>query len=404
MKQFFYGVKDHDGVRRSGIIEADNTGQALATLRGRFPLVLRLDPVGGDSWSWRTLFSRHRVTQDEVVAVTQQLASILEAGLSFGAALDILLLDRVHRRPVREVLVDIAASINEGNSFSQSLRGHPTVFSEMYVGLVEAGENSAQLPEVLERLAEFMEKSLRLRMDILSATIYPLLVLIVGFLVATTTLLYGAPMIRQMYRAAGAELPWMSRIFIEGGSWLAGLKGWLLLAAVGLAVAGYRLWQSPTARERIEQWALAFGPFRELVLETAVARCCRTLATLYGSGVPVLNALRMTARGAGNPALGRLFHRVADEVASGRPLSEPLLASSLFPPMAAGMITAGEASGTLPSMLEKVADYYERRVDFALKSVAKLIEPFLILGVGGLIGSVVVALGLPFMNLVAVLN
>lgn len=404
MKQFFYGVKDHDGVRRSGIIEAEHSGQALATLRGRFPLVLRLDPVGGDTWSWRTLMSRHRVTQDEVVALTQQLASILEAGLSFGAALDILLLDRVHRRPVREVLVDIAASINEGNSFSQSLRRHPTVFSEMYVGLVEAGENSAQLPEVLERLATFMDKSLRLRMDIISATIYPVLVLVFGFMVAMATLLYGAPMIRQMYRSAGVELPWMSRLFIEGGNWLAGCKGWLLLLLVGLAVAACRLWKSPTAREKLEQSVLAIGPLRELILETAVARCCRTLATLYGSGVPVLNALRMTARGAGNPGLARLFHRVADEVAAGRPLSEPLLASSLFPPMAAGMITAGEASGTLPAMLEKVADYYERRVDFTLKSVAKLIEPFLILGVGALIGSVVVALGLPFMNLVAVLN
>ncbi|MGE0496016.1 MAG: type II secretion system F family protein [Vulcanimicrobiota bacterium] len=404
MNQFFYGVKDHDGVRRSGIIEAENTGEALATLRGRFPLVLRLDPVGGDAWSWRTLMARHRVTQDEVVALTQQLSSILEAGLSFGAALDILLLDRVHRRPVREMLVDIAASINEGNAFSQSLRRHPAVFSEMYVGLVEAGENSARLPEVLERLANFMDKSLRLRMDILSATIYPALVLVFGFMVAMATLLYGAPMIRQMYRSAGVELPWMSRIFIEGGNWLAGFKGWLVLLLIGLGLAAYRFWKSPTAREKLEQSVLALGPLRELMLESAVARCCRTLATLYGSGVPVLNALRMTARGAGNSGLSRLFHKVADEVAAGRPLSEPLLASSLFPPMAAGMITAGEASGTLPAMLEKVADYYERRVDFTLKSVAKLIEPFLILGVGALIGSVVVALGLPFMNLVAVLN
>ncbi|MBI3926689.1 MAG: type II secretion system F family protein [Armatimonadetes bacterium] len=405
MGEFFYGVRDADGARRSGTITADDRSQALARLRERFPLVLRLDDVGQDPRGLRRWLLRNRVAADDLLAFTHQLAAMLDSGLSFTAAMDILLLDRVHRRPVRKVLVEIAAAVSEGRSFTDALREHPYVFPELYVRLVEAGERSASLPTTLRRLAAYLERMAQLRMEFIGALVYPALVLAFGTVVCALLIMYGAPLVREMYAAAGARIPFASRLFIE----VALIVGQLGLGLVPLAAVLAWFWPRllagrPELRRTVDGLLLTVGPFKDLFLEAGVARCSRTMATLYSSGVPILDCLEMTGRAAGNQLLEDVFVRARNEVAGGSPISESLLGSSLFPPVAAGMIAAGEAAGNLGDMLEHLANYYDTRLDFSLRVLSKLLEPFLVVTVGVLIGTVVVALGLPFMNLVTVLN
>ncbi|MBS2040046.1 type II secretion system F family protein [bacterium] len=404
MTQYFCGVRDRQGARQSGVINASSAAEAMARLRERFPLVLRLDEVSGRGNFFSRLRLRRRVSSEDLLAFTHQLSSMLSAGLSFGAAMEILLLDRVHCAPMRQVIVDLAAQVSEGRSFSQSLRNHPQVFSEMYLSLVEAGESSANLPETLERLASYQEKAMRFKLELLSALVYPALVLIFGVLVAMAILAYGAPVLEQMYSAAGLRLPALSQFFVWLGLLLKKTSPGLMLGlALGCLLA--RRWMPGGSLTRLARNLLSrVGPVKSLLLEAAVARSCQTMATLYSGGVPVLKALELSAQAADHPELRQTFLRVRKEVASGSNLSAPLLASSVFPAMASGMITAGEAAGSLPAMLEHLAKFYETRLDFALRSFSRLVEPCLILLVGFLIGSIVLALGLPFMNLVAVLH
>lgn len=404
MTQYFYGVRDRQGARQSGVISASSANEAMARLRERFPLVLRLDEVGGRRGLLTRIWTRQRVSSDDLLAFTHQLSSMLAAGLSFGASMEILLLDRVHSAPMRRVIVDLAAQVSEGRSFSQSLRNHPGVFSEMYISLVEAGESSANLPETLERLAAYLEKTMRFKLEMLSALVYPTVVLVFGVIVAAGILAYGSPVLDQMYTSAGLRLPAISQFFVTLGVILKKASP-ALLCGIVLSCLLLRRWIPNGSSGRLARNLLSrVGPVKSLLLEAAVARSCQTLATLYSGGVPVLKALELSAQAADHPDLTRTFLRVRKEVAAGSNLSAPLLASQVFPAMASGMITAGEAAGSLPTMLEHLSKFYETRLDFALRAFSRLVEPCLILFVGFLIGSIVLALGLPFMNLVAVLH
>lgn len=404
MTQYFYGVRDRQGARQSGVINASSAAEAMSRLRERFPLVLRLDEVGVKRNFVSRLWPRQRVSSDDLLALTHQLSSMLAAGLSFGAAMEILLLDRVHSRPMRKVIVDLAAQVSEGRSFSQALRNHPTAFSEMYISLVEAGESSANLPETLARLAGYLEKNMRFKMEMLSALLYPAVVLTVGVMVAMGILAYGSPVLEQMYSAAGLRLPLISQLFVSLGIAMKKASPALLLACLMGPLLMQRCLPTGTISRLVRKILVRVGPLRSLLLEAAVARSCQTLATLYGSGVPVLRALELTSSACDHPDLRATFLQVRKEVAAGSNLSAPLLSSTVFPAMASGMITAGEAAGSLPQMLEHLANYYETRLDFAFRSFSRLVEPCLILTVGLLIGAIVLALGLPFMNLVAVLR
>jgi type IV pilus assembly protein PilC len=255
----------------------------------------------------------------------------------------------------------------------------------------------------LQRLAGYLEKTARFKLELFSALVYPVLVLLFGSLIATATLVYGSPILSQMYTAAGIQLPLLTRALIASGSLIRTWGPPLVIGVMALMLVAPRATRS-LVLNLCERATLGVRPLHQLLMEAAVARSCRTLATLYVGGVPVLRALEMTSQSASNKTLRDIFHNVRNQVASGSNLSTPLLASPLFPPMAAGIILAGETSGSLPRMLEHLADYYETRLDFALKAFTKLVEPTLVVGAGFIIGLIALGLGLPFLNLVAVLN
>ena len=403
MAKFLYSVRDHSGELLTGTLEARNRHEALRWLAERHSLVVRLEVVreGRGMWQWLT---RQSVSNQELLAFTHQLAAMLQAGLSFLGAMEILLRDRVHRPAMRQVLVKVAASVHEGKSLAQALSEHPRVFSPLYVAMVEAGEASASLPAALRRLASYTERVARMQMEIAGALSYPFVVLVVGMVLAMALVMYAVPMLEEMYRAVGAPLPWLSQMILTSIRFLAGSG---LLVALGVFLAGLGVARSSKKMEWVgalfDKILVNVGPTKEIVQEALMARCSRTLATLYSSAVPLLHSLEMTAAAAGNREYKKLFLRVRDSMGAGLTLSDALLAEPLVPSMAAGMVAAGEASGSLSDLLDSTAAYYETRVEVALQAFTRLIEPVLILGVGGVIGTLVLALGLPFLNLVSAL-
>ena len=350
------------------------------------------------SW-WR----REKVRSQELLAFTHQLASMLGSGLSFAAAVEILLLPGVHRPATRSMVADVAERVKDGEPLSSALATRPDVFDDLYVSLVEAGEVSAKLPEVLTRLADFQEKRDKLQQKVIGALLYPLFVLLFGIAVGTGMIVYGTPLLEEMYHSAGAELPWFTSLDITCGSYLGQFvlfTGALLLLSVPLVRIA---WTKPAVKKTVDQFLLTWGVTSELFQQATTARCAHTLSVLYKNGVPILKALELTGRSSGNLIYRDLFSQAATDVRDGAKLSLPLMCSPYFPPMAAGMLAAGEESGDLSSMLDHVADYFENRVDFVLQALLKFLEPILIIAVGGFIGLVVIALGVPFMNLMSVM-
>ena len=397
MAQFLYSVRDHDGELHTGTLEARERPQALAWLAERYPLVVRLEIIRHKRSFWHFL-TRQSVNSQDLLAFTHQLGAMLQAGLSFLAAMDILLRDRVHRPPMRQVLVRVAAAVHEGKSLSQALGEHPRVFSPLYLAMVEAGEASANLPCVLRRLVN------RMQMEIAGALTYPAVVLTVGAFLSMAMVVYGAPIVEDMYKAAGARLPWLSQMVLDSLRFLAGSG--LILCALGTATGLALLRNSRRARWTrawIDKLLVNVGPTQTMVQEAMVARCARTLSTLYSSAVPLLRSLEMTAAVSGNREYEKLFLRVRDSMAAGLNLSDALMAEPLMPSMAAGMVAAGEASGSLSELLDSTAGYYETRVEIGLQTLTRLLEPIMVVAVGGLVGLLIIALGLPFLNLVSTL-
>ena len=344
-----------------------------------------------------------KVSSQDLLAFTHQLASILGSGLSFAAAMEILLLPGVHRPGTRAMVEDVAERVKDGEPLSSALAARKDVFDELYLSLVEAGELSAKLPEVLTRLADFQERRDRLQQKVIGSLLYPFFVLLFGIAVGTGMIVYGAPLVEEMYRTAGAELPWLSRLVISWGQSLGQLV--ILLGALSvLALPLLRIaWQRPHIRRVVDHFFLTWNVTEELVQQSTTARCARTLSVLYKNGVPILKALELTGRSSGNLIYQELFEQTALAVRDGAKVSVPLLCSGYFPSMAAGMLAAGEESGNLSEMLDHIAAHYESRVDFVLQAMLKFLEPLLIIAVGTFIGLVVVALGIPFMNLMSVL-
>lgn len=353
---------------------------------------------------WSKWGRRGKVTHQDLLALTHQMAATLGSGLSFGASMEILLLPGVHKAATREVVEQLSEKVSDGCPLSVALASRPDVFDDLFVGLVEAGEASAQLPEVLTRLAEFQENRENLKHQIVGSLLYPVFVLVFGVLMAAGLLAYGAPIVEEMYHSAGVELPWFSSIVIAFGRWLSSLS-WLLIATGLAAVPILKyLWTKESVRFRAHEFLLNWNVTSHLAQQATTARCARTLSVLYGNGVEILKALNLTGKTSGNLVYRELFGRTSEAVRDGAKLSLPLMCSPYFPSMAAGMIAAGEEAGNLPEMLDHIADFYESQVRFAINALTKFLEPVLIIMVGGLIGTIVVALGIPFMNLVSVMS
>jgi len=376
-------------------MEAPDRESAAATLVGQNLIVTRLSPVKPTSvGSWR-----RDLTLEQQLSFTQSVAAMLDAGMTLGRALTVLAVD-AEGTALKRILVRLEARLNEGQTFSSALQEFPRSFSRLYVAMIEAGEASGKLPEIMSRLGRYIEESAELQGKVRAALMYPALVLVFAAFLVLGLLVFAVPRLNDVYQGLGAPLPLATQLFIDVGNWMC--RWWPVWVPVSLLLlfAFYRFTRT-RAWDSFKLRAPVIGP---LFRRVGIARFARTLGSLYMSGVPIALALDIVAKSMENQVLESAVLEVSNNVVKGETLASQMRETQVFTQMAVGMISAGEESGALERMLERLAAYYETQVSIALKSAVGMIEPLMMMGVGLVVGGIVLVIALPFLQIATVLS
>ena len=389
-----------------GEMEAPNASVVATRLRGRRIRPLR-NRIRAKSRGVRTEITlpglRPRVKPADVVVFTRQLATMIDAGLPIVQALD-LLARQTANRTFAAVIAQVGRDVEGGAAFAEALRKHPAAFGELYVSMVTAGELGGALDRILARLADHQEKAATLRAKVRTALIYPASIVGVAVLVTALLLTYVIPVFGQMFASFGKELPLPTRVAIAASEYAAAYF-WHVAAGAGVvffALRGYA--RTGVGRRQTDRLLLGLPVFGAIVRKAAVARFTQTLSTLTSSGVPILDALAVTGKTAGNSIVEQAVLAARHSVSQGKPLAAPLIESRVFPAIVGGMIQVGETTGALDAMLSKIAEFYDAEVDTAVANLTALMEPLVIVFLGVVIGGLVISMYLPIFQLGTVLN
>jgi type IV pilus assembly protein PilC len=405
MANFKYEAKNFGGKTVTGTLAGTSQEAVIGELRKKNLIVLSVKPSGGEAAAGaaRSAFStanpsRYKPRGDELVVFTRQLSTMVGAGIPLLEALEILH-EQAERPGFAAVLDSVVEDIRGGTDLSTAMGKYPRTFSNIYVAMISAGEVSGQLDEILNRLAEYLEASLKLKRDIRAAMTYPVvsLVLVIGI---TMFLMLGiVPKFREVFESMEITLPALTSAILNIADWM---KGNVLIMA-GLVVAGFiamRIYrQSKTGKWQLDWLTLNAPVFGPLFRKVALSRFAKTFATLVKAGVPILGALEIVSNTVGNQVISKAVDEARESVRQGETLSEPLSKSPQFPPMVVKMIGIGERSGSLEQLLEKISIFYDDQVTAAVKSLTSLIEPLMIAVMGFLVGTIVLAVFLPIFEL-----
>ncbi len=401
MSNFVWKGKTRGGEVRGGVIAADSREAAAAilrrqqiqvtTLREKDRQIPLLPRFGG------------RVSQKKVAIFTRQFSVMLDAGLPLVQCLEILG-EQEEQRTFRDILVAVRTDVESGSSLADSMQKHPKAFDNLFVNMIAAGEAGGILDIILQRLAAYIEKAVKLNNQVKSAMIYPVTVITIACGVVFIILWKVIPVFSQLFAGLGAELPFLTRWVVASSRFVAGYAPWLIALAI-LAVVAIRQWHQTHRGRRILDNLLLKTPVLGMLLrKIAIARFCRTLSTLTASGVPILDGLEITARTSGNAIIEDSIMSVRKSVEEGKTISAPLAETKVFPSMVVQMISVGEQTGALDQMLSKIADFYEDEVDAAVDGLMKLLEPVMITFLGVIIGTIVTAMYLPMYSILTEIN
>jgi type IV pilus assembly protein PilC len=400
VRRFAYRGRGPRG-RVAGEIEAADRTAAVGELRNRAIVVTEIrekSASGGPRWRLGG-----RVRDRELAIFTRQLATMIGAGLPLVQCLNVLAAQS-ESRVLRSVTAQVVRSVETGSTLADGMSRHPRVFDDLFTHLVAAGEAGGILDVILPRLSSYIEKAAALKRTIKAAAIYPSAVLGVATVVVIFMLTFVIPTFAAMFGSLGADLPMPTRIVLRLSD---SVRSHLLLlggAAAG-ALCGFRQYRrTRRGQGAVDAILLSLPVVGPLIRKVAVARFTRTLGTLVASGVPILEGLRITARTAGNTTVERAVLQCRTAVTTGKTLAEPLRASGVFPPMVTQMISVGEQTGALDTMLAKIADFYEEEVDTAVAALTSVLEPIMIVILGAVIGGLVVAMYLPIFRMIAVMT
>jgi len=392
MPSFVWKGKNRFGAFQEGVLIADSRDAASATLRRQNIQVTTIREKGREV---RLLPRIPRgVSSKRVSIFTRQFSVMLDAGLPLVQCLEILG-EQEENKTFAEIIQAVRTDVESGSSLADAMRKHPKAFNNLYTSMVAAGEAGGILDIILQRLATYIEKVVRLQAQVKSAMVYPITVLTIAAGVVWIILWKVIPVFSQLFAGLGAEMPFLTRVVVTASNFI-GRFGWLVIIALFFVVMAIRRYhKTETGRRVIDGFVLKIPVIGMLVRKVAVARFCRTLATLTSSGVPILEGLEITARTSGNAIIEDAIMAVRKAVEEGKTISAPLAETKVFPAMVVQMINVGEQTGALDQMLSKIADFYEEEVDTAISGLMKLLEPVMIVILGGIIGTIVTAMYLP---------
>lgn len=350
---------------------------------------------------WKNFRIGSGVETADLVTFTRLFATMIDAGLPLVQCLDILA-NQQKNKIFAAVLLDVKNSVESGASFSDSLRRHPKVFDELFVNLVQAGEAGGILDSIMSRLSIYLEKRQKLVRQVRGAMSYPAIVVVVGIGVMTVMLTFVIPAFENMFSEFGGgpeALPWITRVMVALSNGFVSYLPFMVLFGLLLMMGFGYTYRQPKGKHFIHKTMLKLPILGDVLRKISVARFTRTLGTLLQSGVPILDALDICARTAGNVVIEQGIQLVRRRIAEGKNIADPLMEAAVFPDMVVQMIAVGEQTGALDQMLNKVADFYEEETDVAVASLTSMLEPIMMVGIGGMVGVVLVAMYLPIFSL-----
>ena len=398
---YIYRVRDKGGRLLEGSLEADNTGLVANKLRemGYFPISIEAQEVSALQRELHIPGLGKRAKPRDIAIFSRQFATMVNSGLTLLRSLTILG-EQTDNPVLRKALNEVRNDVQTGSSLSAALARHPKMFSRLYVSMVRAGEAGGVLDEVLLQLAETIEKQVALRSKIRSAMTYPVAVFGLVMCILVAMLLFVVPMFKSLYKQLHGTLPLITRLLIQvSNMFKTGFP--FVFAAVVAATYGIRRWRATTdGRATWDKWKLRVPIFGRLFHKTALTRFARTLSVLLRSGVPILESLEITADTVGNAVVAAAIKDVQTAVKGGDTMARPLGSHPVFPPMVVQMLAVGEETGAVDTMLSKIGDFYDQEVEALVESLTSLLEPILIVFLGGTVGGMVVSLYLPMFNII----
>lgn len=390
MPTFFYKAVKPDGEAVEGEIDAPDEAAVIRQLQGEGLIPIETRTTKSLSSRFGRV-RRRRLSQKEIGILTRELATLLEAGMTLDRSLQILV-DLTAEEHLVRVLSDLQERVRGGATFSSALEGQDGQFARLYINMVRAGEASGALDQVLNRLADYLERVAELRQTVISALVYPSILLFVAGLSVILLLVFVVPQFTVLFDDMGAALPVPTQIVVAAGD-LFRHYWWAMLCVVAVIALIVERWlQNPQVRTQVDHKVLALPLFGDLIWKMETARLCHTLSTLLKNGLPLLNALNLAKEVVSNRRISGLLNEASDELKHGKGLAGPLVRLHALPDLALQMIRVGEESGSLDTMLAKVANIYDRETRVSVQSMLTLLEPVLIIGLGVVVAGIIISI------------
>ncbi len=402
MPFFVYKGVNSYGEKRKGKIEVVNLESAQLQLKKMRITTSVLKEAPKDLFE-NVSFMQPKVTGKDVVIFTRQLSTMIDAGLPLVQSLQILAAQQ-DNVTFKKILNEVRADVETGNTISEAMKKHPDVFDNLYCNMIDAGEVGGILDTILSRLAAYMEKNMALVKKVKGAMTYPVICLCISFLVMAVMLIFVVPVFEQMFADFGSALPLPTQFVVDASDFAKSNIHFILGGFFGIVWVVKKINKTERGETKIDQLLLVMPIIGPLLRRVAVAKFTRTLGTMLTSGVPILDALAVVARTAGNKVIEIAVLRIITAISEGRPLAEPLEETGVFPGMVVQMINVGESTGALDVMLEKIADFYDEEVDQAVENLTAAIEPIMMVVLGGMIGGLVVAMYLPIFSMASAMG
>lgn len=343
-------------------------------------------------------FLQPKVVTKDVIIWCRQFSTMIDAGLPIIQCLDILS-SQAENPTFKKILKDIKNSVESGNTLAESLKKYPDQFDDLFANMVAAGEAGGILDTILRRLSEHMEKAAKLKAQIKSAMMYPMITIIVAIVVVMIIMVFVIPVFQEMFEGLGGQLPALTQMVVNISEFVKANVLFIVGGMIGFVFTFKKVYKTEKGRILIDDWSLSIPVMGMLIRKVAVAKFTRTMGTMLQSGVAILDALDIVAKTAGHKTVEATIYDVRAGISEGRTMADPLGESGVFPPMVCQMISVGEATGALDTMLEKIADFYDDEVDEAVNSMTEMIEPMMMVFLGGTIGTLVVAMYLPIFSM-----
>ena len=403
MAVYTWKGKTRHGTVTKGVMEAADEEAVMAALRGQMlvPISVKAKPKDISEYIG---FLKQKITTKDLVIFTRQFATMIDAGLPLVQCLKILG-DQQENPTFKKVIEEVRSDVEQGSTFAEALFKHPNPFDALYCNLVAAGEVGGILDTILNRLAAYLEKADKLARKVKGAMVYPATVTVVAIAVVVLLLVKVIPTFEKMFADFGGELPGPTQIVVSVSNFM---QEWIAMILGGVFLAGMAFFRARKVsykfRKATDALFLKAPVFGSLLRKVAVARFTRTLGTMISSGVPILDGLDIVSKTAGNVIIEEALNDVRSAIAEGRTIAEPLAESGVFPGMVVQMIAVGEETGAMEVMLSKIADFYDDEVDAAVDAVTAMLEPLMMVGLGGTVGSMLIAMYLPIFKIAETIN